>query len=419
MNQTILNLKYLHLNYAGLLTSIAILSIAILLTIFIFRRSKKKQKKESSWGIVSLVWIAFFITELFLLVPSFEKIIFYQNKWLIISPIGLTKILAIIFLNIFLLSDIKNWLRKKTLIQDKGALLIFSVVMWLFSFHFIFRILLKHYQKVLSITLFKLQSAKISIYDFFFVALAIALTVFVILLLKIAFSNLSEKGKIDKSTSVTLLNISKYFIWTISIIVTLESIGFNLSVLLAGSAALMVGVGLGIQQVFNDFVSGLILLFEREIKVGDYVEADTVSGTIMDIGFRTTTMLTRDNVKIIIPNSKLVSEKVINWTKGEKYARVGLDVGVAYGSDTHEVKKILKLCATSHKDIMSKPAPEVYFLDFGDSSLDFRLFFYTRKIFYREAIKSDLRFKIYDEFNKAGINIPFPQVDVHMPDKMQ
>jgi len=159
------------------------------------------------------------------------------------------------------------------------------------------------------------------------------------------------------------------------------------------------------------------LLFEREIKVGDYVEADTVSGTILSIGFRTTIVLTRDNVKIIIPNSKLVSDKVINWTKGEPHARVGLDVGVAYGSDTKKVKEVLIKCANNHSWIMKKPAPEVFFTEFADSSLNFKLYFYTEKIFVREKTKSDLRFTIYDEFNKEKIEIPFPQVDVHLPNK--
>jgi small-conductance mechanosensitive channel len=290
-------------------------------------------------------------------------------------------------------------------------------LLWLVSFHFILKIIIKKYQKFTEFVLFKIQNTEITIGNLFFIVLAFAVTGFVVIMIRIAFNRLAKRKKIDTSTAVTLQNITKYFIWVFAIIIILESVGFNLSVLLAGSAALMVGLGMGIQQVFNDFASGLILLFERQIKVGDYVEADNVAGTVLDIGFRTTLLLTRDNVKIIIPNSKLVSGNVINWTKGEKYARVGIDVGVAYGSDTQLVKSVLIKCAKAHKDVLQNKEPEVFFLDFGDSALLFRLYFYVEKVFYREKIKSDLRFAIYDELNKAKIQIPFPQIDVHLPNK--
>ncbi len=415
MNKLIFDFKYFRLDYQNMFLVILLIGISIFLTYIFLRKRKKSIKNVLQIADISIIWILSILFILFLIIPHFEKVVFFKNNFLIITPLGLWVLILIFYLNIFIIKLLNIWFKRLEFSEAKGSSILFKVVLWILSVHFILKIFLRTYQKATEIVIFKIEKVQITIHDLIFILLAIAITALIIVFLKIGFNRLVKKEKIDKPTAVTLLTISKYFIWVFAIIIILQTIGLNLSVLLAGSAALLVGVGLGIQQVFNDFASGIILLFEREIKVGDYVEADTVSGTILNIGFRTTIMLTRDNVKIIIPNSKLVSNKVINWTKGESYARVGLDIGVAYGSDTHKVKEFLLECANEHKSIMKKPAPEVYFLDFGDSSLNFRLYFYTEKIFYRETIKSDLRFLIYDKFNKEEIQIPFPQMDIHLP----
>jgi small-conductance mechanosensitive channel len=185
--------------------------------------------------------------------------------------------------------------------------------------------------------------------------------------------------------------------------------------LIAGSAALLVGIGLGIQQIFNDIASGLFILFERNLKVNDVVQIEeNIIGRVLSIGLRTSKLETRDNIIMIIPNSKFISDNVINWSHIEVKTRFKVEIGVAYGSDVELVKNVLLECAKQHKDITNKPQPFVRFNDFGDSSLDFQLFFWTRKAFRVENIKSDLRFQIDIEFRKNDIIIPFPQTDVHL-----
>lgn len=410
-------LKYGHfvLDIKSLLLLILIIGFSIILTRFIKKKEFSFLSKSAKLIDISILWLLSIFLILFLIFPAHSKLVIYESKIIIISFIGIWVLVFILFLNLFIIRQLKTWYTNLGLSEEKSSFALLKFIFWLLSIHFIFKLFLKTYQAAVEIVIIKTKVFQLTIYDILFLLISLAITVVIIVFLRIGFNRLVKSQKIDRPTAITFLSISKYFIWTITIIIILQSIGLNLSVVLAGSAALLVGVGLGIQQVFNDFVSGIILLFEREIKVGDYVEADTVSGTILNIGFRTTLMLTRDNIRIIIPNSKLVSNKVINWTKGEAFARVGIDVGVAYGSDTYKVKEVLLRSAKDHESIMRKPIPEVYFLDFAGSSLNFRLYFYTEKVFYREKIKSDLRYIIYDEFNKEGIQIPFQQIDIHLP----
>ena len=220
---------------------------------------------------------------------------------------------------------------------------------------------------------------------------------------------IAELGKVN-----SVYRVFKYIIWIIAIIVILQTAGVKLGILLAGSAALLVGVGLGLQQVFRDIVSGIFLLFEGTIKTGDVVELEGVVGIVKDIGFRTTKIESRDNIIMIIPNSKFIEENVINWSHIEARTRFYVEVGVAYGSDVGLVKKVLLECAEAHHDITDFPGPFVRFNDFGDSSLDFQLYFWTNNAFRVENIKSDLRFSINRKFKENGVTIPFPQRDVHI-----
>jgi small-conductance mechanosensitive channel len=178
---------------------------------------------------------------------------------------------------------------------------------------------------------------------------------------------------------------------------------------------LLVGLGLGLQQIFQDFISGITLIIEGTLKVGDIVEMiDEEVGRVKEISMRTSKIETRDNIILIVPNSKLINDVVINWSHIEKKTRFNVDVGVAYGSDVNLVKEILLACAGNHNQIFSSPEPRVRFTDFGNSSLDFQLLFYTNETFRVEDIKSDLRFQIDEAFRKNKVRIPFPQRDVHL-----
>ncbi len=226
--------------------------------------------------------------------------------------------------------------------------------------------------------------------------------------------------RIDKGTVSSIFLLIKYFLWVIGVIIILQTIGVNITYLIASSAALLVGLGLGIQQIFNDVVSGLFLLFEGNVKVGDIVQFNDISdtekivATVRQINLRTSKVESRDNVIIIVPNSKLISENVINWSAIDKKTRFKIEIGVAYGSDVMNVKNILLKVADRHPKVSKTPPPFVRFSDFGNSSLQFQLFFFTLESFRVKNIKSDLRFSIYEEFAKNNITIPFPQQDIYI-----
>ena len=182
--------------------------------------------------------------------------------------------------------------------------------------------------------------------------------------------------------------------------------------------ALLVGLGLGLQQIFQDIMSGIAILFEGSLKVGDIVEIqDNIIGRVIEIGLRTSKIETRDNIIMVVPNSKFVTDIVINWSHMEKKTRFHIDVGVAYGSDVEKVSQVLLQCAEDINKISKTPPPFVRFSDFGNSSLDFQLYFWTTETFQVEYIKSEIRYKIDSAFRANGVHIPFPQRDVHIKSK--
>ncbi len=230
---------------------------------------------------------------------------------------------------------------------------------------------------------------------------------------KVFFSKLTRKH--NKKTLATIFILVKYVVWTLSIVLVLQTLGVNVTYLMASSAALLVGMGLGIQQIFNDTISGVLLLFEGNVRVGDIIQmSDDTIATVKEINLRTSKVVTRDGVIVIVPNSKLLSENVINWTAIDEKTRFYVEVGVAYGSDVVLVKNILLEVASKHPNVSRQPAPFVRFADFGDSALIFRLYFWTSESFTVRNTKSDLRFAIYKEFSEHGIQIPFPQQDVYI-----
>lgn len=229
-------------------------------------------------------------------------------------------------------------------------------------------------------------------------------------------SLLKAKGLKDKDVGnlFAIIQIVNYVGWTISLIIILNTIGIKLTVLITSSAALLVGAGLGLQQTFNDFISGVILLIEGKTKVGDILQFDNDVVMLKEIGLRTSEGINRDNITIIIPNSKIINDKVINWSHQQKKTRFRIDVGVAYGSDVDLVIKVLEESALEHPDIFDKASVEARFIDFGDSSLNFQLLFYSKNIFRIERVKSDIRKIINRNFIKHNITVPFPQLDVYL-----
>jgi small-conductance mechanosensitive channel len=176
-----------------------------------------------------------------------------------------------------------------------------------------------------------------------------------------------------------------------------------------------VGIGFGLQNIVQNFISGLILIFERPIQVGDTVEVDSLLGQVKDIGVRASNVITYDGAEVVVPNSNLISNNLINWTLSDSRKRVEIKVGTAYGTDPNLVLELIKNVAMDHPDVVRDPEPRALFEGFGDSSLDFRLLFWVN---FEKGLgaKSDVAVGIYNIFAENNIEIPFPQVDLHVKD---
>ena len=221
-------------------------------------------------------------------------------------------------------------------------------------------------------------------------------------------------NKIDEKRRIAAYSIIKYFIWIISVFIILKAAGVEIGPLLLGSSVLLIGLGFGLQNIFKDFVSGLFLLFEGTIKIGDVIEVDNIIGKVTEINLRSSEIFTRDDMTIIVPNSKFIVEQVVNWSHNEQKARFAVKVNVAYGSDTELVFKCLEETMSENRSVSKKPIPFVRFTDFGESSLNFEMLFYSKNIFRIENVKSDLRRSVYLKLKENGLAIPFPQRDVHI-----
>ncbi|MEO9258480.1 MAG: mechanosensitive ion channel domain-containing protein [Crocinitomicaceae bacterium] len=271
-------------------------------------------------------------------------------------------------------------------------------------------------KKIIEFDFVNIGHYKIGVYTAVEILLIFIFTRLTIWLIKKALFRKKDVSDADLGNVYALFQIIKYIIWVISIGFILEAIGIKITVLIAGSAALLVGIGLGLQQTFNDIVSGIILLSERTIKINDVLEIDNDVVEIQSIGLRTSTALNRDNITIIIPNSLITTHKVINWSHQAKKTRFKIDVGVAYGSDVDLVINLLEESAIAHPDIFDREHIEARLMNFGASSLDFELLFFSTNIFRIGKVKSDIRRIINKKFIDNKINIPFPQMDVHMKD---
>ncbi|RYJ42882.1 mechanosensitive ion channel family protein [Flavobacterium beibuense] len=237
--------------------------------------------------------------------------------------------------------------------------------------------------------------------------------VVVTFILKIIKKSIYGIHSFDQAKKYSIFTLVKYILLVIAVVLSMEIVGFNLSVLLAGSAALLVGLGLGIQNLFSDYISGIVILVDASVKMGDVIEVNNIVGTVEEIRLRTTTVLTRDDKYIIIPNSDLTRNELINWTHNALASRFEVTVGVDYSSDVELVTNLLKEAAAEEPGVLQKPAPFVRFNNFGESSLDFSVYFWVEDVFRVENAKSQMRYRILDKFRKNGVSIPFPQRVLH------
>lgn len=266
-------------------------------------------------------------------------------------------------------------------------------------------------KQILDMTIVEFGTYTLKLHNVFSFAIFLCIVIFALYIFK---RIIYRSKSLDAARKYSIYKLISYIAVVLAFIISLQLLGFDVSILLAGSAALLVGLGFGLQNLFSDFISGVILLLDRTLKVGDIVEVDTVIYKVLEINFRTTTVLGRNENYIILPNSKLTSNTVVNWTHSEIASRFKVDVGVDYSSNVPVLMKILKEAAQAHKEILTTPEPFVRFEDYADSALIFSVYFYTNEVFRVETIKSDLRIEIYKAFKGNNIEIPFPQRVVHL-----
>jgi small-conductance mechanosensitive channel len=223
-----------------------------------------------------------------------------------------------------------------------------------------------------------------------------------------------KNRKVENGKAFAITQILRYILYAIFFVFSLQILNLNLSGLLLGASALLIGVGIGLQQIFYDLFSGLLMLIERKVKVGDFVDIDGMVGRVDKIDMRTSVVRNIDNISVIVPNSKLISENVTNWSSNRGLARFKVVVRVVYGSDVEKVKTLLIECAKQHEKVLNKPMPMVQFKEFGESSMNFHLLFWSVHFREIDIIKSDLHFAINDSFIAHKIQIAYPQLDVHL-----
>ena len=220
--------------------------------------------------------------------------------------------------------------------------------------------------------------------------------------------------KVELSTELLITRAITWSITLIGIFVAIDTLGLDITPLLLGAGVLGLAIAFGVQEIVANFVSGLIIMVDRPIQVGDIVDVEGATGQVMDVGLRASTVRTLDNVNHLIPNKIIILNRITNYSKYDPKIRLQIPIGVAYGSDIEKVKKILLSIGEKNAKVLEDPAPEVRIIEFGNSSVDFILFVWIDEVSQRFRIRDEINWEINEQFKKNDITIPFPQVDVWM-----
>ncbi len=223
------------------------------------------------------------------------------------------------------------------------------------------------------------------------------------------------RERLDPAGRQVAGTLARYLMLLVGLLVIVQTAGIDLTTFNVLAGAVGIGVGFGLQNVVSNFIAGVIIMFERPIKIGDRIVVDDVEGNVIEIGARGTTVLGNDNIAVIVPNSKFITENVINWKYNDDKVRFRIPVSVAYGSDARQVERLLLELAAADPDVLEDPPPAVRFMAFGDDGLLFELRAWSASLVDRKGrLISKLNFAIYDCFNREGIEFPFPQRDLHL-----
>lgn len=271
----------------------------------------------------------------------------------------------------------------------------------------------------LSKPIYSSEGSKLSIGTIIYLVIGVWLIFFLSKLIsRLIVERLLKRYGTEKGVSHAIGTIFRYVFVFVGLVIVIQSTGIDLSALTVLVGALGVGIGFGLQNMTNNFISGIIILFERPIKIGDRVELpelDNLTGDVVNISARSTTIITNDNIAILVPNSKFISDTVINWSYNNSEERFNIPVSVAYKEDPEVVRELLVAVAKSHPGVLQNPSPDVLFDEYGDSSLNFLLRIYTDEYSRKpRVLKSELYYEIFKKFKEKGIEIPFPQRDVYI-----
>lgn len=264
--------------------------------------------------------------------------------------------------------------------------------------------------------LLKLGATPLTLKSLFIVIFSLILLIYLTAKLKnLLVRRVFPRYHLDIGISQSIATIIRYTLVTLGIYIIFQTSGIDLSALGLLIGALGIGIGFGLQNVTNNFISGIIILFERPIKVGDRVEMDDIIGTVESISARSTTIITNDNIGVIVPNSDFINERVINWSLNDRNVRFNFPVGVAYKEDPAVIRRLLIEVADENPGVLQNPKPDVLFEEFGDSSLNFNLRVWSQEYSDRpQVLKSQLYYAIFEKFKEHNIEIPFPQRDLHL-----
>lgn len=274
----------------------------------------------------------------------------------------------------------------------------------------------KYIEDLFNTQLFALGTTPVTVWTVLYLCvLLVALVWFSRRLKRWLVNSVLARREVDIGVRQAIGTIIQYLVVVFGLLIILSTAGIDLTTLQVLAGAIGIGVGFGLQNITNNFISGLIILFERPIKVGDRIQVGEVSGDVVRIGARATTVKTNDNIEVIVPNADFISTLVINWSHSDREVRLHIPVGVSYGSNPEEVRDILLEVSASHPGVLRTPAADVIFAEFGESSLNFDLRVWTSSYITKPKIlRSDLNFAIQRKFKERGVEIPFPQRDIHI-----
>lgn len=273
-----------------------------------------------------------------------------------------------------------------------------------------------HIRKLLNFAIFHVKGKDFTLLTLLYLLVTVFVLVFVARKITFFLDNKVLKNRItEPGTRAAIVTIVRYAILLFGGLAIFNSVGFDLGAFGWLLGALGVGLGFGLQNITSNFVSGIIILFERPIKIGDRIQVGDISGDVISISMRSTTIVTNDNISVIVPNSQFINDNVTNWSHNDRRVRFHYPVGVAYKENPEKVKEIVLNVARKHTGVLASPAPDFWFVEYGDNALNFELVVWTSTYIQKPVVlKSELYYEIFKEFEKHAIEIPFPQRDLHL-----